>query len=313
MVSFFLGLDTSCYTTSLGIVDAKGKPVLDLRKPLVVRAGEKGLRQSEAFFQHMNNLPQFFENKDFCRLIPAIKAVSASEKPRPSGNSYMPVFKAGESVGKVAANSMQAAYYPSTHQEGHILAGIVSAGSMWKNFWAFHLSGGTTELLEVEIRGAVLTVNKIGGGSDIAAGQFVDRIGVIYGLGFPAGPKLEAIARAAKGSCSLPTAVKGNSVSFSGPLTKAERMTGNGPAEVFRAVEKCIASSIIAIIKNASGGSLKKILFVGGVMANKFIKDTIAAALREHELAFADLKYSGDNALGTAEYARRAWLARGDN
>lgn len=313
MVSFFLGLDTSCYTTSLGIVDAKGKPVLDLRKPLAVRVGEKGLRQSEAFFQHIKSLPQFFENKDFCRLIPAIKAVSVSEKPRPGVNSYMPVFKAGESVGKVAANSMLAAYYPSTHQEGHILAGALSAGIIWDKFWAFHLSGGTTELLEVKIKGAVLAVNKIGGSSDIAAGQFVDRIGVMYGLSFPAGPKLEAIARAAKGSCSLPVAVKGDSVSFSGPLTKAERMTGNEPAEVARAVEKCIASSIIELIKNTSGGSLKKILFVGGVMANNFIKDNVAAALREHELAFAAPEYSGDNAIGTAEFARRAWLARGDD
>ncbi|HHX78048.1 MAG TPA: O-sialoglycoprotein endopeptidase, partial [Firmicutes bacterium] len=232
MVSFFLGLDTSCYTTSLGVVDAKGKPVLDLRKPLAVREGEKGLRQSEAFFQHVKNLPLFFHNKDFCRLIPGIKAVSASEKPRPGGNSYMPVFKAGESIGKVAAGAMLAAYYPSTHQEGHILAGLISAGVVWENFWAFHLSGGTTELLAVEIKGAAITINKIGGSSDIAAGQFIDRIGVKYGLGFPAGPKLEALARAAKGSCSLPVAVKGNSVSFSGPLTQAERLAGYEPAEV---------------------------------------------------------------------------------
>ena len=55
MRRLFIGIDTSCYTTSAACVDEKGI-VLDRRTVLFVERGERGLRQSEGLFQHVRNL-----------------------------------------------------------------------------------------------------------------------------------------------------------------------------------------------------------------------------------------------------------------
>ena len=48
---------------------------------------------------------------------------------------------------------------------------------------AWHLSGGTTELLRVEPEGHSVRAEVVGGTSDIAAGQLIDRTGVLLGAG----------------------------------------------------------------------------------------------------------------------------------
>ena len=58
---FILGIDTSNYKTSVALTDMHQNVVCDLRKFLKVKQGEKGLRQSDALFQHVRNLPELFE------------------------------------------------------------------------------------------------------------------------------------------------------------------------------------------------------------------------------------------------------------
>ena len=55
-----LGIDTSCYTTSLALA-GEGVVVLSKRKLLNVPRGERGLRQSDGVFQHVRNLPELYE------------------------------------------------------------------------------------------------------------------------------------------------------------------------------------------------------------------------------------------------------------
>ena len=54
-MGLFLGIDTSCYTTSVACVDEKGI-VYEKRTVLSVKLGQRGLRQSEGLFQHVRNL-----------------------------------------------------------------------------------------------------------------------------------------------------------------------------------------------------------------------------------------------------------------
>ena len=145
-----LGLDTSCYTTS---VAAKvGEQMFHIKKMLDVKEGECGLRQSDALFQHIKNLPVLFEElkqrvvlknyDDIC--------VVASTKPRSVAGSYMPVFLAGQSFGKAVAAVLGAEYIETSHQDGHIMAAIYSCKKYDicdAPFLTYHLSGGTTELL----------------------------------------------------------------------------------------------------------------------------------------------------------------------
>ena len=50
-----LGLDTSNYTTSAAVFDGAGG--CNAGRLLSVRPGELGLRQSDALFQHVKQLP----------------------------------------------------------------------------------------------------------------------------------------------------------------------------------------------------------------------------------------------------------------
>ena len=89
----FLGIDTSCYTTSVAVLNEAGELVGEARKILDVKPGRCGLQQSEMVFQHTRNLPNLMESvlagKDY-----EIVAIGVSGYPRPIENSYMPAFLA---------------------------------------------------------------------------------------------------------------------------------------------------------------------------------------------------------------------------
>ncbi|ADY56200.1 peptidase M22 glycoprotease [Syntrophobotulus glycolicus DSM 8271] len=306
----FLGIDTSAYTTSAAIVDKNKNLLWEERKVLKVIHGERGLAQSEAFFQHIQNLP------DLMSMVPAdfwagIAGIGVSAAPRPVQGSYMPVFTAGVSTAKIAAGCLQKELVLTTHQEGHLSAGIESAGMDEKEFLAVHLSGGTTELLKVNRFNAwQMEIEILGGTTDLHAGQFVDRVGVSLGLGFPAGKELEKLAaQASKQAASLlPASVSGYKVSFSGVESAAQRMIGKDVpfADVARAVEGCIARTVTRIIDKAvTETGIRKILMVGGVCCNQYLRTEIPQRLKDKaELFWAELSWSSDNAIGVAFLTR---------
>ena len=149
---YFLGIDTSNYKTSIAVVDGFGKIIADERKFLTVKKGERGIRQSEALFQHINNLPVLLESlTNYLEIKNRIKAVAVSKKPRPLENSYMPVFNAGYSIGKSLSYILGIPLYEFSHQEGHIEAiKFNNFVPQSLKFIAFDFSGGTTEAILVD-------------------------------------------------------------------------------------------------------------------------------------------------------------------
>lgn len=329
-MALFLGVDTSCYMTSVAVVDQDERLVVARRQGLTVGAGNLGLRQSEAVFQHVRNLPLCLDGLAEC-LRPAesgaIAAVAASTRPRNTTGSYMPVFAAGESFGRSVAGLLGVPFISSDHQSGHLLAGAWSAGlTPAGETLAVHLSGGTTEFLRLRWLdsgrpGAAVEVQLLGGTTDLAAGQFVDRAGVALGLPFPAGPHLERLAVAGSEQVEgdgagalqrIPSSVNGYSVSFSGPAAAAERLIGHGapPAVVARSVFGCVANTLEKVLRHAvTDTGVRKILIVGGVAANSLIRRRLRDRLQHRavgaEVFFAAPEYSGDNAVGVALAATR--------
>lgn len=307
-MKYFLGIDTSCYTTSAAILDENGNLISDARKLLTVKPGKRGLAQSEMVFQHTRNLPVLME-EILCQLGSPVhfSAIGVSGYPRPLPDSYMPAFLVGDGCAKVLAAAGGSLLCRISHQEAHIFAGIWSAGGPYsEQFLALHVSGGTTEIVKVSNTAECLSIALLGGSTDLHAGQFVDRIGVALGLPFPAGPHLERLAQQGrKDSVSIPSAVGGMKVSFSGPETHALRMHAQGysPEIIAAGVEQCIATSLWALIKNAAQTTaLSEVLLVGGVSSNQFIR----SYLMEHcktchiGLYIPDSRYSPDNAVGAA-------------
>lgn len=304
----FLGIDTSNYTTSVALCAEDGRVIQSLRKLLEVRPGERGLRQQDALFQHLKNLPVLMESlrnevPDAC-----IKAVGVSETPRRVEGSYMPVFLAGRAAASSAAASLGVPLYGFSHQEGHIAAASYGAGcreALGERFLAFHVSGGTTELLLATRKGPELRAERIGGTSDLNAGQAIDRTGVAMGFGFPAGPKLDSLAM----NCSNPprierVSVKGLECSLSGVENRARDMTASRSSkeEIAAYVLDYIALTLrkTALSAREEYGSLP-ILFSGGVTSSAFIRKRLSDLADAY---FSPPEFSADNAAGVAILCR---------
>lgn len=307
-----LGIDTSCYTTSVAIMDENMQLVADVRRLLKVAPGKRGLAQSEMVFQHTRNLPQLIEEAiAVCGNSAKLTAVGVSGYPRPLPDSYMPAFLVGDGYARVLAAVNGINLHRVSHQEGHIFAGIWSAkGPNAKQFLALHVSGGTTELVKVRQNSDKINIELLGGSLDLHAGQFIDRVGVALQLPFPAGSHLEKAAEKCDGDCSaIPSSVQGLDISFSGPETHTMRLLSKGANcnAVAAGVQKCVAESLTKLIINAVGQTeLKDILIVGGVSSNMFIRQYINNGLSDLGVSvfYPDKKYCTDNAVGTAFFAR---------
>ena len=191
----YLGIDTSNYKTSVAIVDETGALIFEKSKLLAVDKGDKGLRQSLAFFKHSNILPDFFKEA-FEKVDPAsIKGIAYSSRPRRVEGSYMPVFLAGENIAKSLSYALGVPIMQFSHQEGHIKSALSSSDCPdIDKFLCFHLSGGTSEFLLCEKICDGYKTEIVGGSLDISIGQLLDRVGVKAGFQFPAGSYLDDLA-----------------------------------------------------------------------------------------------------------------------
>lgn len=316
----YLGLDTSYYTTSVALVDEAGRLLEDRRRPIVVELGQRGVAPPQAVWAHLKAMPDL-ASPILREYGPAIAGVAASTRPRPVEGAYLPPFKVSDGFGRTVAAALGVPFYPFSHQEMHIMAGLWSSDQppQGEQFLAVHLSGGTTELIRVTRQVAGFGEELLGGTTDLHAGQFVDRVGVALGLPFPAGPHLERLAfGGTPGAVTLPSHVDGLHVSFSGPETAAQRAVGHvTPADLALAVILCVAKTLEKWLRGAvEQFGLKEILIVGGVSSNEILRARLRAKL-EHRavgarLAFAQPKYSTDNAVGTALLALTAGRVAGD-
>ena len=288
-----LGFDTSNYTTSCAWFDGTGGE--NSGRLLEVKSGELGLRQSDALFQHVKRLPEILADLS---LPKDIRAVGASTRPRAVVGSYMPCFLAGASQAQVVAKALQVPFYAFSHQQGHLAAVLWSAGRMdllERDFLAWHLSGGTTELLLVK---PGLQAEKIGGTRDLSAGQLIDRTGQMLGLDFPAGKAIDALAGDLQMG-AYPIKVHNMEFSLSGMQNKTEQMhkSGASDAETAAFALSCVADAVKKATEQALGqyGGLP-VVFTGGVASNSQLRRNMAPL----GALFGPPQFSTDNAMGIA-------------
>lgn len=305
-----LAFDTSNYTTSVAYYSPQGQ--YQAKKLLEVPAGALGLRQQEALFQHVKRLPDLVEAL-FAQAPGEIVAVGASTAPREVAGSYMPCFLAGSGQARALATALGVPYYPWSHQQGHLAAAAWGAGHpelLDKPFLAWHLSGGTTELLKVTPRGAAVTAEKLGGAADLSAGQLIDRAGVLLNLDFPAGPALDALAQEAAGRVKpYPVKVNGFTFSLSGMENKVKTLAeaGEAPAEIARFTLDTLVDVICRVTAAAQSAEPGlPVLCSGGVASNRRLRYIMTEFC---QAVFAPPEYSTDNAMGSAILTYRAWEA----
>lgn len=299
-----LGLDTSCYTSSVAL--ACGNDVYaQRRKLLVVEKGGRGLQQSQGVFQHVQNMPGLMEELMAEAIDARVTAVCASTRPRDREDSYMPVFTVGEGHGRALAAALCVPFIQTSHQQGHVRAAMVGAGLAQGEFIGLHLSGGTTEIFRCDDH---LAVELLGGTSDLNAGQLIDRVGVALGLMFPAGKEMDELALAGESKQSVPTSLKDMACSLSGAeaqtmrmIEKKDKRPEDIAAEVFSFVARTVAKLIERAVKEAG---IHQVLLAGGVASSRAIRAMLPERLNKLgckvKLHWARPELSGDNAVGAA-------------
>ena len=304
-----LGIDTSNYTTSAAVCRSDGTGA-NAGKLLTVKEGELGLRQSEALFQHVKALPERFHELEQQGLLKDIAAVGASTQPRAVEGSYMPCFLAGASQGETLAAALGVPFYGFSHQQGHVAAACWSAGRLDLldgPMLAWHLSGGTTELLLVVPQGSSVRCGRIGGTTDISAGQLIDRAGQQMKVPFPSGKTLDKMAQYSDKEDCFRVKLQELEFSLSGVENKVKDMVSAHmlTSDIARFTLLTIASAV----ERTTRAALRQypglpVLCSGGVASNTLLRQRMPGAV------FAQPAYSTDNAMGTAVLTLRR-LQRG--
>ena len=319
----YLGIDTSCYTTSLFFMDRQGNKAAEARRILKVKPGGCGLQQSEMLYQHIRNLPELMEEAAQGHTF-SVLGIGVSARPRPREDSYMPAFLAGLGFARSLAALYGIPLWQISHQENHLEAARWSAhGPAADRFLFLHASGGTTDLLLAEKH----HLTEIGGSLDLHAGQFVDRVGVALGLPFPAGPALEQVAAQHTEIPEIPVSVHKTNVSLSGPctwvlraiekakqgaadpatvvaqVTTAAKVTAAAPTQAVApeavappviapalcnlaaGVQWGLAETFVRMIRNgAADYHVQDVILAGGVCANRWIRTHIEEKLARRRI-----------------------------
>jgi len=301
----FLGIDTSNYTTSLAFCDESGNIVANLKRPLPVNEGERGLRQSDAVFLHTKNIPELFEEARAYFNVYRPVAIGVSAYPRTVEGSYMPCFLAGKASAYALGAAIGIPVSEFSHQNGHIMAAAYSGGAlplaMEDPFLVFHVSGGTTEVILAKYEEKDFSCQLIGGTLDINAGQAIDRIGVAMGLRFPCGQEMEKLALAGGGKKTkgLRISVKNGKCNLSGLENKAlqlYRESGN-KSETAAYVLDFVAETLAQMTADVRRAYPDlPVIYGGGVMSCSIIKKRLAG----DGVYFAEPRFSSDNAAGIA-------------
>ena len=309
-MSFFLGIDTSNYTTSTAVFDSNTGKFFQQKKLLPVKPGELGLRQSDAVFHHTAQLHLLFselvkdiDSKD-------IAAIGASSRPRPVDGSYMPCFTVGENTAKILSSAFKVPLYTFSHQEGHIAAALYDSKSenlFTEKFLAFHVSGGTTEAVIAKGNGYGFSLDLAAKSLDLNAGQAIDRVGLMLGLRFPCGAELEKLALKNTKKISVRPTLKECDCCLSGLENICRRLLENNESKEY------IAAYCIEYIRKTLSLMTDKlllkygtmpVLYAGGVMSDSIIQNSFK---EKYNAAFAQPSLSSDNAVGIAYLAYRKY------
>ena len=219
----------------------------------------------------------------------------------------MPCFMVGYSHAKMLSDLLQVPMVELSHQQGHVAASLWSADAMElmdMPHLAWHLSGGTTELLLVEPEGKNVRCTRIGGTTDISAGQLIDRTGQLLELPFPSGKHLDELSRNASDKSLFKVKCPGTEFSFSGLQNKVEQYhkTAADPAETAAYALRCVCFAVSKATEQAMKAYPGyKVVFSGGVASNSMLREYV----KPLDPIFSPPQFSTDNAMGVAVLTKR--------
>ncbi len=301
-MALYLGIDTSNYTTSLAVFDSEKDVLKSYRTLLFVSSGEVGLRQNDAVFLHVKNLPELFKKAGEEFSLKDLSGIAVSISPRRKEGSYMPCFLPGVMAAKALSASLRIPLFCFSHQEGHLMAGLYKEHRelLCTSFIALHFSGGTADIMLATPNASGIGIKEIGKSLDITAGQLIDRVGVSLSTPFPAGKEMDEAALKGRIPYEPRVSVKDYDFNLSGFQNQCEKLkeTGESPQNISAYLFEAIAKTLEKVFQNIKTSYPgKKILLVGGVMSSQYLREYFK---NDSEILFGDREFCTDNAVGTA-------------
>lgn len=292
-----LGIESTAHTLGIGIVDSNKFEVLANEKETFT-TNEGGIRPIKAAEHHV----LFFEQV----LNRALKKAKLNLR-----DINIIAFSQGPGLGQCLRISAVAARILSlrlkvpiigvNHCIAHVESGKITSG--FKDPLTLYVSGANTQILAL----ASGRYRVFGETLDIGIGNFLDNFGRILGIGFPAGPKIEELAKKSRNYIELPYTIKGMDFAFSGILTKleqlykqsehssrAQRSSASLVTKKYSKEDLCYSAqeTVFAILTEATERAVahinkKEVVLTGGVASNQRLTEMLKIMCAERGVKFA--------------------------
>ena len=271
-----LGIETTAHTFGVGIVTNEGKVLSNVKDSYTSK--DVGMIPHE-IAEHHNEVAEkvLKEALDEAEVVFGdIEFIAYS-----AGPGLDPCLWAGYHIAKKWAEENDKKLVGINHCCAHL-----SVGKMWNKLedpCYLYVSGVNTQII-VHEEGKYRVMGET---LDIGLGNMLDKMGRMLELGFPAGPKVEELAKGKY--VELPYVVKGMDVSFSGILTKVKQLfeKGIGKEDLCFSVQETCFAMLAEVVERAMAHTGKKeLLLVGGVGANKRFCEMLDIMCKERGAKF---------------------------
>lgn len=285
-----LGIETSCDETGVAIYDTtQGLLAHSLYSQIALHSEYGGV------------VPELASRDHVQKLMPMVRSVIASANLRAndldgvaytSGPGLIGALLVGACFGRSLAFGWGVPAVGVHHMEGHLLAPLLEESPPQFPFVALLVSGGHTQLVEVE---AIGQYRILGESVDDAAGEAFDKVAKMLDLDYPGGPRVAKLAESGDATrFKFPrpmTDRPGLEFSFSGLKTfvlntVAQHALADGLpdeqtcADIAYAFQDAVVDTLVIKCRRALQQTGKKRLVIaGGVSANKHLRDKLEVAL----------------------------------
>jgi len=326
-----LAIESSCDDTSVALLEATDEKITIL--------AEKTASQIEVHKKYGGVVPEIAGREHAENIMPVVEEVmEKQEKPDviavTSGPGLITGLIVGVEVAKALSYLWDVPVVSVNHIEGHIHSPVLNNSQVsLKNITlpaiCLTVSGGHTEIVHIKKWGEY---KRIGGTRDDAAGETFDKVAKMLGLEYPGGPKISKLALTGntkaihfprpmvnKDTYDFSFAGLKNSAlywlrdnklkkknTFLSQIFFPKRITIN---DFCASLEQAIIDVLTEkTFKVAEDLKPKTIMLVGGVSANKKLRETLQKRAEENSMQFItpNIQYSMDNAamIGAAAYAK---------
>jgi len=283
-----LGIESTAHTFGVGIV--RGENIFANVWDMYTTEPGKGIIPIESANHHEKVKNQVLEKalKKADVKIEDIDVISFSH-----GAGLPPCLKVGKDFAVELAEKHKKPLVPVCHQVAHIDIGKLLTGSC--NPVVLFTSGANTQVLAFEDG----YYRCFGETMDVGIGNALDKFGRAAGLGFPAGPKIEELARKSKNYIELPYVVKGMDLSFSGIITSTiNKLKKEKIEDLCYSLQETLFSMLTEVTERALAHTEREeLLLTGGVAANKRLNEMLTKMCKERGANVYNVpkEYAGDN------------------